>query len=335
MVDESIFYSLSQVLSYNCLFNFICGARGMGKTYSAKDWSIRDFLKTQGQFMYVRRYDTEIRETNRNNRFWRDIAPKYPDHEFKILKNAYMIDGEEAGQAIPLSTSIINKGIPFPNINKIIFDEFIIDKGVYHYLNDEVTAFLELYETIARLRDVRVLFLSNAVTQVNPYFLYFNLQLPKAKSGIYRQGDILLHMAENKEYSDYKRNTRFGKIISGTKYGNYAIDNQFLRDTETFLEKKTANARYQFAFVYKGEIIGIWYDYQAGKVFASTDRDPSNTIKYAITLADHSENTMLIKRLGSSQAARQFIEYYKQGFVFFESMKIKGIVYEIIRLIMT
>jgi len=335
MIDESMFYDLNKVLSYNCLFNLILGARGLGKTYSAKDWTIRDFLKTQAQFLYVRRYDTELKEVNRNNRFWKDISGKYPDHQFTISKNAYMIDGVTAGQCIPLSTSKIMKSVPFPDINKIIFDEFIIDRGTYHYLPDEVTCFLELYETIARLRDnVRVLFLSNAVTQVNPYFLYFNIKLPNNKSGIYRQGDILLHLAESKDFSEYKKLTRFGKLIAGTKYANYAIDNEFLRDTDTFIQKKTGNAKFQFAFIYQGNTIGIWYDWQGGRVYASYDRDPSNPIKFALTLADHSENTMLIKRLSSVESVRSFIEFYKQGLCCFEDMKIKGLVYEIIRLIM-
>ena len=335
MGNDSIFYDLGKVLSYNCLFNFILGARGLGKTYSAKDWSIRDFIKTQSQFLYVRRYATEIKETNSNNRFWSDISRKYPDHSFNINKNAYMIDDMIAGQSMALSTSMITKGIPFPNINKIIFDEFIIDKGVYHYIADEVTLFLDLYETVARLReDVRVLFLSNAISQVNPYFLYFNLQLPKNLNGITRENDILLHIADSAEYANVKKQTRFGKIIAGTKYGDYAIDNKFLRDTDNFIGKKTGSAKYQFAFIYKGFTIGIWYDWQLSRVYVSEDRDPSSPLKFAITLQDHSENTMLIKRLSSVSHVRQFIEYYKQGFVCFESIKLKGIVYEIIKLIM-
>lgn len=61
-------------------------------------------------------------------------------------------------------------------MNKIIFDEFIIDKGVYKYLPNEVEYFLDLYETISRLRDVKDLFLCT-ITQTNPYFIYFDIEL--------------------------------------------------------------------------------------------------------------------------------------------------------------
>ena len=58
----------------------------------------------------------------------------------------------------------------------IIFDEFIIDKGRITYLNGEVQLFLDMIETIARTRDdVRVLMISNAISSINPYFLYFNV----------------------------------------------------------------------------------------------------------------------------------------------------------------
>ncbi len=54
----------------------------------------------------------------------------------------------------------------------------MIDKGSYHYLQNEVTQLLDVIETVARLRDIRVIFLGNAISITNPYFTYFNLSLP-------------------------------------------------------------------------------------------------------------------------------------------------------------
>lgn len=38
-----MYYEIGKALSYNCLFNFIVGMRGVGKTYAFKRWAIQDF----------------------------------------------------------------------------------------------------------------------------------------------------------------------------------------------------------------------------------------------------------------------------------------------------
>ena len=44
-----MWYDISKTLSYNALFNFVIGARGVGKTYAFKRWAIKDFLKNKKQ----------------------------------------------------------------------------------------------------------------------------------------------------------------------------------------------------------------------------------------------------------------------------------------------
>ena len=73
-----------------------------------------------------------------------------------------------------LSKAGTYKSAPFPDVDKIIFDEFLIDNPIYRYLPDEITVFEGIYNTIARPGtdhdDVTVAFLANAVTVTNPYF---------------------------------------------------------------------------------------------------------------------------------------------------------------------
>lgn len=299
-----MFWDINKTLTYNCLFNFIVSQRGLGKTFGFKEWSIRDFIKTGSQFMYVRRYKDELLDSDK---FFANIAFKFPDHDFSVNGHEFMIDGEVAGYALALSTSIIKKSTAYPLVNKIGFDEFIIDKSNYHYLADEVVKFLELYETVARLRDdVRVFFLSNAITQVNPYFMHFNIRLPRAGATVWRKGDLLLEMPTDPDFTAAKKNTRFGKLIAGTSYAAYAIDNQFLRDTDTFLEKKTEKANYSFTFIYRDVKYGVWKDYAVGKFFVSYNVDPSCKIVYAFTVNDHTENTMLLSRAARSVMLKPF-----------------------------
>lgn len=156
-----MWYSPHDILSHNCLFNFVVGNRGAGKTYSAKKWAIKSFLKTGAQFIYLRRYKTEFADFKN---FFADIAHEFPDVDFEIKGRTVYINDEIAGYGVSLSTALTKKSVSYHLVDKIIFDEFIIDSKVIHYLSHEVTAFLEFYETVARMRDnVRALFLSNAV----------------------------------------------------------------------------------------------------------------------------------------------------------------------------
>jgi hypothetical protein len=329
--SENMFYDGNRILTYNALFNFIIGPRGLGKTFWSKSWAIRDFIKSDGQFVWVRRYKDELNQKD-NNKFFNDLTGFFPEHKLSVDGSGYSIDGRPAGFAIPLSVSKIKKSVPYPKVNKIIFDEFLIDKGTYRYLPDEVTHFLELYETIARLRDVRVFFLSNAISVTNPYFLYFDLELPKGKSRIWRKGDILVELAADNDFMAAKNKTRFGQIIKDTAYGNYAIGNRFLRDSDVFICRKTEGSRYLFGFKYDARTFGVWVDYQAGRMTVSEDHDPSCPLVYTITQADHAPNALLIQQQGKSSLFKLFLDCYEQGNVYFENMQIKNICYQVFKL---
>lgn len=323
-----MFYDIYKTLKHKCLFNFIVGNRGCGKTYGFKEWAIDDFLKNGNQFVYIRRYKQELKKVNK---FFDDISERFPETDFQVKGNTFLIDGRIAGGSMPLSTSKIEKSVPYPGVTKICFDEFILDKGVYHYLPDEVINFLEVYETIARMRDVTVMFLSNAITVTNPYFLYFDISLPYGKN-YFKKNDVLIETVNNTEYIEKKKNTRFGKIINETPYGDYAIENKFLRDNKNFISKKTPNSEYYFTMLYKNKEIGVWIDYKAGLITVSENVDPSNKIIYSITNDDHSPNTMLLKSKRKSILFSNFIEQYILGNVRFESIKIKNMAYDIIKM---
>ena len=51
-----MYWDISRALERGCLFNFIVGARGGGKTYGTKQLGIDNFLRDGSQWAYVRRY---------------------------------------------------------------------------------------------------------------------------------------------------------------------------------------------------------------------------------------------------------------------------------------
>ena len=55
-----MFYDFNKLLSYNALLNFVIGERGVGKSFGAKKFVISDYLKSGNEFVYIRRYKTEL-----------------------------------------------------------------------------------------------------------------------------------------------------------------------------------------------------------------------------------------------------------------------------------
>ena len=327
-----MYYSRNDLLSYNALFNFVVGSRGTGKTYSFKDWAINDFLKNGYQFVYVRRYKTEFKDIGN---FFDDIMKKYPEHEFKVGKGKFIIDGQVAGFYIPLSTSITKKSVAYPNVNKIGFDEFILEKSTIHYLPNEVNAFLGLYETIARDRNnVRVLFMANSVTLINPYFLFFDLQVDKTKRfWTFKNGDMVVELTDLEEFKQHKKETRFAKIIDGTEFSKYAIDGDFVNDNYEFIESKTPNSYYCFTLVYKNENIGIWCDGKLGLMYITSKVDQSYPLKYAITTNDHKPNMIVLSNKYSRNKVNILSKMYEYGCLRYESLKLKNIMFEVFKLL--
>lgn len=316
-----MWYDPHALLSHNALFNFVIGNRGAGKTYSFKRWAIKTFLKTGAQFIYLRRYKTEFADFKN---FFADIMHEFPDEEFEVKGRNVYINGKLAGYGIPLSTALTRKSVSYHEVDKIGFDEFVIDSKVIHYLNNEVGHFLEFYETVARMRDnVRVVFLSNAVSVVNPYFLYWNMR-PKQNRRFTRYGHMLIEFVKNQDFIDAKYKTRFGQIIQNTKYGDYAVENEFLKDNNHFVEKKTGNARFEFAIIFNGQKYGFWTDYKEGLCFVSDDYDPSSTLVFALTDSEHKPNVMLIKSASRSHLLKGAIQAYEGGWLRFENIQVKN-----------
>jgi hypothetical protein len=196
-----------------------------------------------------------------------------------------------------------------------------------------VSAFLEFYETVARMRDnVRALFLSNAVSVVNPYFLYWNMR-PKANRQFTKYNHMIIEFVRDEEFIKAKYDTRFGQIIKGTKYGDYAVENVFLKDNENFVESKSGNSRFEFSIVYMEKVYGFWTDYKAGLIYVSYDIDPSNKIQFALTDAEHKPNTMLVKTASRNILLKNFMDAYEGGYMRFEDMMIKNQCIEMFQLL--
>lgn len=350
-IDVTMFWDIDRTQTYNCLFNFIVGTRGGGKSYGAKKKAVKNFLRKGEQFGYIRRYKDDLKEPLET--FWKDIGQEFPDHECMVSGNKVYIrikpankkekwtEKDIAGYGFFLSTANNKKSISYPDITMLIFDEFLLEEGNQRYLKREVNNMLNLYETVARPgsghKRVTLWMLANAITITNPYFLYWDLKMAKKqdKNGkwIWKHPtkSLLVEEVSEEKFMLAKKATEFGGIVEGTPYGDFSTENKFLLDDDTFIEKRTPTSRHYFNFQFKGEKYGVWYDYSVGKMWVSYAVDPS-AITYSLTMDDHSPNTMFLKQRNKTVYFRKFLECYTIGVVRFETMNIKNICQDVLRM---
>lgn len=329
MNKDDIYYSYDKLMSYPFLLAFVLGERGTGKSFGAKKMVLNKFLKTGEQFIYLRRYKTELDTALAT--FWSDLQENgyFEDYDLEVKKSKmltqFLCNDEICGFAVPLSTANILKSTAFPKVSMIVFDEFILDgaSGTYRYLKNEVTMMLDVIETVGRLRPIQVLFLGNALSIVNPYFSYFDLDLPyNSEFKTFKDGLIVVNYIKNLKYREAKKKSRFGQLIDGTDYGRYAIDNEMLRDNKYFIAKKPATATFWGVLIVNGVEIGMWNG-RDGYLYLSNKYDPNTVHRYACDYNDHSERTVFLNAR-ENYYLRICVNAYKQGLLKFEDQKIKG-----------
>lgn len=329
-----MYYNIDKILTYNAFLNLLIGERGVGKTYSVSKFVTKEFIKKSHEFVYVRRYKSELNKSSKKFFDALKINKEFSDHALEVKGNTFLIDGITAGYSIALSTAQALKSVNFSRVKYIIFDEFILENGGSHYIKNEVEVFLGLIETIARMRDVRVFMLGNAVTPYNPYFMFFNLNIPYNNDiKTFKDGLILVQYMNNTEYRNIKKQSKFGRLVTGTEYEEYAINNSFRLDNQNFIAHKSGTSKFSFAIKYKDNILGVWLDFNIGRVYVSNNYIDNGCI-FACTNDDHTPNTMLLSVAKQYKGFKIFINNYKLGNVYYENPKIKNLCGEIIRLLL-
>lgn len=263
-----MYYSYNRILSFNAFLNFLIGERGVGKTYGAVKFVTKEFIKKGHQFVYLRRYKSDLKKSIPTLFTSLITNNEFSEHELTSKGNNLYIDGKLAGYGFTLSTAQDLKSANFDKVKYIIFDEFIIDEGTKkYYLNNEVEVFLNLLESVSRMRKTKVFLLGNAGNLVtNPYFIYFNLSLPNNSDiRTFKNGLILLQYMKNEEYRKEKAKSLIGQLTAGTNYEKYAYQNQDTHINSDFIEHKKASSHFDFAFIYNSMTFGVWLDFKERK----------------------------------------------------------------------
>lgn len=324
-LDTNIYWSINKLLTYNAMINIIIGERGVGKSYSTKKHVVKKAIKTGRKFIYMRRYETELELMLTNgddDPFFKDISKdkEFTGINFEIQNKIAYADGKEIGYFVALSRQAHYKSIPYNDVDYIIFDEVFIESN--RYLRNEVTQFLEFIETVGRLRDIKVFMLSNFISIANPYFMSFGLSLPYGKDvKLFKDGTIAVCYIKNEKYRAVKRETKFGKLVSGTSYERYAIDNEALNDSNSFIRKKSRGSYHMFNIVINSNSYGVWKDTNNQCLVVSTDFNKECPILLSFDFNSHTEKTTLART--RSPYFKSLITTYSRGQLFFERIDIK------------
>lgn len=268
MSRKFTYYNMGGLLSRNAVYNMVCGGRGIGKSYAAKTFCVDRAIRKGEEFIYLRRYKTELKE---RATFFSDIDHQWPDREFRVQGNKAVMrpKGEKnwdvIGHFCPLSTSQQGKSVAYPRVHTIMYDEFIIKKGALRYIPSEVSVFNDFYSTVDRYQDrTRVIMLSNSVSIMNPYFIEWDIT-PKLGFTTRADGFICCEFPDSAEFKSQVAETRFGGFIikNDPEYANYAIGNEFADNNDELILGKPPKAIYMMTLRTKGGIFSVWWDHPA------------------------------------------------------------------------
>lgn len=234
-------------------FTFVVGGRGIGKTYDAIDTAVTKYKR---KFIYLRNTREQLQESC--GAFGNPFKKWAADHGRDIvmeLERKHAVVNEFEGTGDNLTKEIIGFGAnlsTFSNLRGVdlsdcefgIFDEFIENKTL---MFDQFDAFNHMYETVNRNRELegrdpfKVVLLSNAQRLGNPILRGFNLipiieNMQKQGQRAYANGPIRIELPFS-EVSEAKRNTALYKATNGTSFSSEALDNNFVNDSFTGVQK--------------------------------------------------------------------------------------------------
>lgn len=334
-IDNSIYFNPDRLLSYNCLLSIVIGERGVGKTYSMKDYCIRHFLKQHKKFCWIRRYASDLDEavgTSDDFKFFSAVSQKHP-YKYSMTQNKKMIslylNDRICGYATSLRAAESLKGSEYIDVDTIVLDEFLVGDGGSHYLKNEPMYLLSLIETIARFRKIRVILLGNASgSVVNPYFDFFKIHLPyNSEYQTFKNNTIVVHYIKNEKYRQAKRESEFGQLVAGTEYEQFAIENKFTKDNYTFIQKKNPKAKLFCNIIINNMFYGVWI--YKNEMYISKKYNPNYGINLTFDYNLHNEKTLLLK--SRSVFIENIANHYRTANLFFEDLHIKTDIIDLLR----
>ena len=285
-----MYYNGVNAINSNCPICFSIGSRSTGKSFFWKRYCIKNYIKKGEKFIYLRRNVVDCDISNRT--FFDDIGQKFSgyscvakDHEYILTKNG---NSECCGYFFALTEVSKIKSVALESVTTIFFDEFLPENNRYLKPMDptyEPNLLLSLYFTVARgynkpIRDnVLLICAANMISLYNPYFSFFKIDLTRVNKQVVNY--VYAERVENEAIKDIINQSKFGKILSGTSYGSYAVDNESLFRFDRHISKVPAKSKIFCAlFCYMWYL--VFYD-DTGNIYIKPGYDTTLKSKFRIT----------------------------------------------------
>ncbi|QXG07745.1 terminase [Curtobacterium phage Pize] len=341
------FYSFAKLDSFNAIYNFALGGRGIGKTHGRKVKAVTAALDKGHEFIFMRRYQEEVKSAQRT--FMDDMQARGLFDEYDFRMQGYMLQASgiefrddkkrewrTLGYFIALSTAQRYKGTSFPKVRTIIYDEFIIEKGNMHYLPDEATVFANFYSTVDRWRtedELKAYFLANTVSIMNPYFMKYEISPNdgefvrkfKLDDGSYF---MAVHFIHSDEFAASVKSTKFGQFIAGTEYEQYAVGAVFHDNNDHLLEYKGAKARYRYTLETRKGAFSVWHDAIEGRYYMQAKRPKEEKI-FVLEVEMMRDDTVFVSR--SNKLMQYLRAAFSNGGMMFDSATTRNAMSEVFK----
>lgn len=336
-----MYYNSNELFSKQAQINFVLGERGNGKSFEAKTRIIKNFLNKGEQSIYIRRRQTDIDEVK--ELFFDDIAPFFPDTEFKIDGKYGYINGEVAVIFIALSTSMKKKSSPFPKVTLLVFDEYLEPAFKFpNYLKNDMFLLLELINTVVRSRNNwKLLLIGNVISFVNPFFTMYDIEIKDSKKRFHRflkdEDDgtylICIELTDTPEFKENYSKTKLAKIIKNTNYGDYAMGGIAYEDNNDFILPERTGPHVFICSIYsQNKELGVWFNGDAN-IYIDDIIEKDSKNKFYIFNDDMKEGYINIKSLRKAWRGKQIATGYREGKMYFKSQEIKKTMQEFIKYI--
>lgn len=188
------YYSSKKIRDTGANYLMILGQRANGKSYEVKRQCLTEAWENNTEFIYLRRWDMDIKQSQIENYFADAPIEAITHHEADCLyvyqkriwfartdENGKKIKIRVCGYAIALSQDEHYKSNIFPKVRNIIFEEFI---SMNYYLPREPSRLQHLASTIFRNTPGRVYLIGNTISRVCPYVAEWGLvNLSRQKQG--------------------------------------------------------------------------------------------------------------------------------------------------------
>lgn len=335
---------LDKAYSYNAVFMYIVGERGVGKTFGCIKKGISNHLKSGDEFIYMRRTEKELKAAIPS--FFEAIELKniYPDHDFKT--NGYVgyiaprstrddkkREWTKLVQFVPLSRAQSFKSVNYSRVTTWIYDEFIREKSYGMYLPEEYRAFLNFYMTVDRNQNkTRVFLLGNSVSIMNPYFTGLNITAPENLPEFSRHGVgglAMLWLTDSKAFKEAVADTPFAKFIAGTEFGEFANGNVFADSHNALVKKKPSAAVYRYTLETAKGTFSVWYHYVDNEFYLQKKRPSGDEVVLTMISANMTEDKRLVST--SSRLLELLRTSFNTGRAYFDNASTRNAFSEVFK----